>query len=400
MEAVGIHVFAGGFTAGVQKVFDVKHQLEVHNFGLETASQFCEPINCSAEDWPKIDGQFAYGNPRCTGFSTITSGYAGDTHGPCSRQTRDIHELCKYAAGKYDIIVWESVQQAYTTGRPLLDDIIRTHFVPNHYRIAHCFISSASFGNAQNRKRYFFVAYRDDRNFNISPPSLGLYQPCLYDAIWDLRDNKTTEFSARDEEYGFDSYLKLTPDEKSVVPILPHGYCLNAMGRFHVDQLPEKFQWMWKYRKSEMPFSMHGIYRIPWRCFSPTLHSSACRFIHPDHDRPLTVGECATIMGWEGFIPKGRQPVAQIAKGVVPQIGTWLAEQARDYLNDEWGDEDFESTYRAVDGEWVGGDSNGALEKVFDMTEYRSYNYQEDRFHDDAIQSGKRFVAQRKKWAS
>ena len=74
-------------------------------------------------------------------------------------------------------------------------------------------------------------------------------------------------------------------------------------------------------------------------------------------------------MGWD-MAPVGKNPIAEIAKGVVPAVGQWLAEQAELYLDDAWGDEDWESRYDNREGEWVGRDTTGELEKTFILTEY------------------------------
>lgn len=384
MKAVGVHVFAGGFTKGVQEVFEVDTQLETHGFGLDTASKMCgvECINSPAEEWPHIEASFCYGNPRCTGFSCITSGYGADTHGAWAKQTRDIHELCTYAVNRYPVICWESVQQAYTTGRELLDYLRDEIFVPNGYRIAHVFMTTASFGNAQHRKRYFFFAYKNDLKFNIEPPVLGNWQPTLYDAIWDVRDNECSERSlhTKDAEYDENSYTTLTKHEWELVPILPNGYCANRFAKYQWHRLPTKMKNEWLLRTSPMPFSMHCIQRLQWMVFCPTIHSSAGRWIHPQHHRPLTVGELARVMGWGDDIPVGPNPIGQIAKGVCPQAGTWLAQQAAHCLNDVWGGEDWESSYDDRTGQWVGQDTPNQVEKVFNLTRYYASAFSMDRF--------------------
>lgn len=378
-KAVGVHVFAGGFSMGVKRVMDVHAQLERGAFGRETVEQvvglpFVMADDKNTRSWPRISGQDAqlcYGNPRCTGFSTITSGYDETTHGPWAKQTCDIHELCEYAAGHYDVVVWESVQQAYKVGKPLVDHLVREHFRPRGYRIAHLFLNAASFGNMQMRRRYFFVAYRDDRNFNVTPPVITTRMPTTWDAIGHLRDRETHECETMGAniEYDFDSYVRLVPEEKDMVKRLWNSWNPNMIGRWVPDLLPEKWQRTWENRISDMPFSMHTIHRIGWLSPFPTIHSSTSRAIHPELDRPLTIGELATGMGWDD-IPRGRDPVPQIAKGIVPGVGEWLARQAVDYLDDAWGSEDFESTYDPVRCEWVGGDSTGKLEKTFDLTSY------------------------------
>ena len=383
-KAIGVHVFAGGFTHGVKRAFDVECQLESHGFGLETCEQvFDTPaVNRPNRDWPDLQADFIYGNPRCTGFSTITAGYGDACHGPWSKQTQDIHDLMGYAIGRADVIIWESVQQAFSVGRPLLDYLRDEVCKPNHYRVAHILMNASSFGNAQQRKRYFFVAYRDDRNFNIEPPQIGMTKPCTADWLWDLRERETraAQLWARGAEYDGDCYCDLTPDEWAAVPHLPNGWDLNAMGRYAIDLLPPKMQRTWRFRTSDMPFSMHGIVRTNWLTPFPTIHSSAARFIHPSHNRPVTLLELSTIMGWDGRIPVGYQPVAQIAKGVVPSAGEWLAKQAMYYLNGAWGDQDWESSYDPHKGEWVGRDTHGQHEKIFNLTRYTSHVFKREDY--------------------
>lgn len=395
--AVGVHVFAGGFTKGVSEVFDIACQLETHGFGLETAERTfgIETINEPEAKWPDIKADFCFGNPRCTGFSCITSGYSGDTHGPWAKQTKDIHDLCEYAVDRYDVICWESVQQAFTTGRPLLDYLRDEIFVPKHYRIAHIMLNAASFGNAQQRRRYFFVAYRNDRQFNIVPPEITPWYATTYDAIWDMRHRKTNPCKLWcDADYDADSYTQLTDDEWAIVPHLPYGYDTNALARKARHLLPEKYQVTWDYRLSDMPFSMHCPHRCAYQRPFSTIHSSAGRVIHPEHDRPVTVGELSRIMGWGDLIPHGKNPVAQIAKGVVPQAGTWIAMQALMYLNNKWGNEDWESSFNDVTAEWEGRDTKGAVEKYFDLTRYVGKQYDEDRF-DPEVQNIRRAVLER-----
>lgn len=389
-KAVGIHVFAGGFTAGVQAAgWDVGAQLETHNFGLDTARAMCgvECVNDKDAKWPAVEARMAFGNPRCTGFSTITSGYGDDTHGPWAKQTCDIHQMCKYAAGRYDIIVWESVQQAFSVGKPLLDYLRDEYFVPKNYRIAHVMINAATFGNAQQRKRYFFVAYRDCFKFNIDPPDISPYYPVLYDAIWEDRDRETHEADLHTKEYDYDedSYVRLTPDEKLIVPRLPNGWDVNTLGRYDYEALPETYKFKWQYRTSDLPFSLHSCVRTNWLRPCPTLHSSCVRFIHPWHHRPLTVRELCKVMGWPITKPEGPNPAAQIAKGIVPTVGTWLAQQAALCIEGAWGQEDWQSSYNARTGEWVGEDATGAVEKTFDMTSYVGKFFDEERYDVGAL---------------
>lgn len=374
MEAVGIHTFAGGFSHGVQHVFNVKTHLETHGFGIETAKALCDVnvINCPAAEWPDITGDFAFGNPRCTGFSTITSGYDARVHGPFAAATIDILEFVNYSTGRYPIFAWESVQQAYTVGRPLLDQLVE-QVAAKDYRVAHVFVNSASFGNAQHRKRYFFIAYHKSKNFNIDAPNLSDYQTTLFDAIYHLRDVESPT-------------TRLTPDEAEAIKNLPNGWNLNMLAAYGSHLLPQKMQDKWLLRESDMPFSLHCVTRLQWFCKCPTIHSSAGRFIHPEYDRPLTYLELATLAGWP-MVPVGQNPIAEIAKGVCPEVGKWVAEQAYHYLNDAWGSEDYESKFNHNTGVFDGRNCEGAIEKVFNITHYipqtvrTDYPYENFRQH-------------------
>ena len=399
LTAVGIHVFAGGFTRGVLDAgWKVPVQLEKHGFGLETTESMNGVPTINDANWPRVEGRVAFGNPRCTAFSTITSGdryVEGNTHGAWAKQTCDIHELCQYSAGHYDFVIWESVQQAYkASGREMVDFLIKEHFADKRYRVAHLFINAATFGNCQQRKRYFFVAYRDCYKFNVEPPPLpqGPYYPVLWDVIKESRNIEGRESRLRAGEYDEDCYTNLTEDEWAVVSKLPNGWSLQQMAQYDYDSLTPKFKRVWDERMSDLPFSLHGIVRLNWLRPCPTLHSSAGRFLHPRLHRPLTVGELSKIMGWPR-IPVGDRPVAQIAKGIVPAIGEWLTRQVELSINDHWGNDDWESSYDDSDHEWKGRDTTGQLEKTIDMTRYAGKLFDEGRYDDEALSGNRLDVA-------
>lgn len=388
MKAVGVHVFAGGFTMGVQRECDVITQLETHDFGGETARQFVPFLNAERwEDWPVIECEMVYGNPRCTSFSCITAGYDACTHGPWAKQTQDVHDLCAYGVKvAAPVIVWESVQQAFTVGRPLLDRLRDEVFVPAGYRIAHLFLNAASFGNAQRRRRYFFVAYSNDLRFNVEPPDLQPRATTVRDVLqhFTARNVRPAEFN-RCDEYDGDCYVKLNLDESSVVPHLSQGVSLNSFAREHEDLLEvvsPRYYETWMCRESGMPFSMHCIRRIRWNACSPTLWGACHRLIHPLFDRPLTVRELSALMGWR-ILPRGLKPAAQIAKGVVPAIGTWLAQQVRLCLDEAWGRDDWQATYNSRNGCWEGEYlRRDETEKTFNLTRYEP-PYDEEVRDDD-----------------
>jgi len=384
--ADGCHVFAGGFSFGVRERMHVPRQLEIHGLGRETVKSagidFIEVNHW--EDWPdpSSDAVMLFGNPRCTGFSCTTSGYGEAVHGPWSEPTEDIHQLCHYGVRhEYPLICWESVQQAMTVGRELLDHLRDVIFRPASYRVAHLMINAATFGNAQHRKRYFFMAYKDDRNFNIEAPRCVERHTTVADVIC------TKELMSREVSYSrfgkkstfdADTCMQRADFEEQMFRFLPPGFCLNQIAHFSPDvlpQCPEKIQYRWRTRTSDTPYSMHCIKRLNGDDFMPVISGSAGRYIHPILDRTLTLRELSLLMGWpSGITPVGDDPIGQIGKGICPEIGTWLAEQALLYVDDAWGKEDWESSYCDKTGHWVGHDySNDKIkppEKMFDLTTY------------------------------
>jgi len=286
--------------------------------------------------------------------------------------------------GQFPIIVLESVNQAYSTGRPLFAEVTQ-RAVTYGYRVAHVFINAATFGNCQQRKRYFYILYPRDKKFNISLPDISPYYPVLFDAIGGDMDRVTHPWDRVSDNYDADSYALLREDDRDAIPRLPTGWGLNTLAQYDFENCTARQKLKWTNRSSNMPFSMHCIYRTSWFRPCPTLQSSSTRLIHPWHDRPLTIGELAKIMGWGDKIPVGHDPCHQLAKGVCPEVGEWIAEQCLSCLNDEWDNTDDEvkewtTTYNARTGLFEGQDSSGMIEKVIDVSNYVGQQFSMDRY--------------------
>jgi len=381
-KAIGVHCFAGGFSGGVQQVFDVVGHLERYDFGLETSRRVwgVDPvISCDPREWARIDADMSFANCKCTAWSCTTAGYSADGHGIYAKQCEGTHDFLKYSIGYYPIIVLESVNQAYSTGKPLFD-VYTEHARLEGYRVAHVFVNGAMLGNAQQRRRYFYVLYPADKQFNVNVPKVSPYYPVLFDAIGDLRRRTTEPYDRRSAEYHRDSYPLLHADDQHVIPNLPTGWNLNTLAEYDSAAVTDKHRRKWAERYSNLPFSMHSVSRCSWLRPCPTLQSSSTRLIHPWHDRPFTVGELSTLMGWGDKIPVGHNPSAQLAKGVVPAVGEWIAEQCLACLDDDWGGEEWTTTYDWRTGQFQGEDSSGMLEKVIDVSSYVGQQFDIERY--------------------
>ena len=170
MRAVDVHGFGGGFTLGaVQAGWDLiaKKSREV-GFGVlntlanrqllgdQWESQAEEPEMWTAES----DVQMVFGNPPCAGFSTLSPKHF---RGVGSKINQCMWELVNYATKvKPDIVIFESVQQAYTQGLSLMHDLWRSleQGTGQEYHLTHVLHNNLSLGGASMRKRYYWVASR------------------------------------------------------------------------------------------------------------------------------------------------------------------------------------------------------------------------------------------------
>lgn len=143
--------------------------------------------------WEPFQAGYVCGTPPCSGFSLMNASKKGNKRGPDSPINSCMKDLAKYGArcigldGQKgaEFIAFESVQQAYSTGRELMQELraIIEAESGQKYDLTHVLMSGASVGNAQYRHRYYFVAHRV--SFQIAHPEP--HKVVTYrDAIGDL----------------------------------------------------------------------------------------------------------------------------------------------------------------------------------------------------------------------
>jgi site-specific DNA-cytosine methylase len=165
LRAVGAYVFAGGFSLGVREHFDVAAVLEENGYGAETAVRNLGlPTHVGPRNWPigeLLDGprvDFVYGNPPCAAWSPlgkrIQSGresWHSDERVECTRIHFNLLETLQPT-----VWAWESVPQAFTAGKPFVRELTaRAGQLGYHaYHVLHN--AKYIFGR-QQRKRFFCV---------------------------------------------------------------------------------------------------------------------------------------------------------------------------------------------------------------------------------------------------
>ncbi len=166
LTALGCHIYAGGFTCGLVRHFDVIGVFEDGGYGASTHRLNFPSIPVHiGKPWPveqyKNKVSFVATNPPCAIFSA-----AGirTTRGADAWRT-DPRKGCWYDCFQLvdDLTprAWclESVTQAYTTGRELVDEFTKLALIRG-YSVSHVLINAVYYGVPQKRKRFFLVLHR------------------------------------------------------------------------------------------------------------------------------------------------------------------------------------------------------------------------------------------------
>lgn len=206
MKAIDVHGFGGGFTLGVSQAgFELvaKKGREVGFGVLNTlANRHLLPGPWEVESdtpaqWVKEEANLVFGNPPCSGFSTLSPKHF---RGTSSSINDYMWELVRYAGRVApEIVIFESVQQAFTQGRPLMSALLaELNEISGHtYTLHHVLHNNASTGGASIRRRYFWVAARvpfgvegNATRYDYRTKELVRYElarvPSLHDVFVDL----------------------------------------------------------------------------------------------------------------------------------------------------------------------------------------------------------------------
>lgn len=317
-RALGASVFAGGFTQGVKKHFDVLHVLEETSYGVETArANHPEiPVTVGRPNWEAILDEYApatpadaldliYGNPPCAAWSSAgyTPGKGRDKWRTDDRINCTLRHFELLEKLRPRVWVTESVQSAFTAGREFFDQLcLRANALG--YDSTYLLHNAKWFGVPQNRKRLFFLCHRVPLRFealNWAPPTAA------EEALTELEE--PGEVPGRYEE--------------SLARLLPHV-------------LPgEKLQQTWE-RLNPGPWVLNERGQVPGRpsvmknrlkLNEPAYTFTGHAAVHPIETRFLSIEECAAICGFppEYWWPKKSSSYRLIARGVCPPVGEWLA---------------------------------------------------------------------------
>jgi site-specific DNA-cytosine methylase len=357
--------FAGGFTLGtVQAGFKLVGKRELKGaFGgpncLANRHLLGDDWELQEGDettWDPVDAEYIFGNPPCSGFSLMSR---SDFRGVDSPANKCMWSLVSYAARvRPYVIAFESVQQAYTGGRPLMQSLVQwlREATGLDYHLWHVKHNNLALGGCAERRRYFFVASRIP--FGVERPRLRS-TPTLWDAIGDLESSSVTwerqpyrtgpsrwATPLRDDSGSFDGHaIRITPEFRRAMDLLPiagpwaHRESISDVAkRYHnlTGTLPPS----WEYRREKLlnnDFHLGFHQLVRW---DPTKHARVITggalqlVLHPYLDRTLTHREAARIMGypdnWNVYsLRKYSQLQATWGKGIPCGSGRWLSSWVR-----------------------------------------------------------------------
>ncbi len=165
MRAIGVYVFAGGFSLGVRHFFDIiAHCEDPKPYGEEVIEANREEYwgDMPVIPWPKWDQtpgpvDFIYANPPCAPFSNnninsyIEGSWKSDPRIKCWQNVVDFAKKKKAF-----VVAMETVPQAYTKAPELVKATLESlqEEYPYVYLIFH---NIALMGSIQNRNRLFIV---------------------------------------------------------------------------------------------------------------------------------------------------------------------------------------------------------------------------------------------------
>ncbi|KKL13372.1 hypothetical protein LCGC14_2526410, partial [marine sediment metagenome] len=302
--ALGVYIFAGGFTCGVSDHFDVAAQLEEGNFGAATtrANFPTLPVFTKREEWPSVDRlrelspDLIYGNPPCAAWSA-----AGSTKGRGKDRWRtdprvDFHRNMVKTCLDVSPTVWafESVTQMLSHGKDLVDGFTETAQDAG-YSVTTLLTDGLNHGLAQRRRRAFFVAHKVELDWGDPQP--------VWKTVGDVLQGVEPWDYPREHE-----------NAHRLLPRLKQG------GRLR-DIFDEEYPPGTKGRPSFI------LRRLRWDEPSRSIAGNA-DYIHPLEDRMLAPNELAALCGypadyqWVGSLHGLYQ---QVGRAVLPNVASWLA---------------------------------------------------------------------------
>lgn len=366
--------FAGGFDLGmVQAGFEFVHKVEqAGGFGMGNclANRHLLGQSWTAQagdyrEWHAPHVDIIAANPPCSGFSPMTD---NKHRGMDSKINHCMWVLVEYAARvQPQILIMESVRQAFTGGRPLMQALRAKleELTGLRYGLYHVMQDAIELGGAARRPRYFMVLSRVP--FGVEYPVINR-RPLLRDVWSDLRGHAltwenqpyrrpATFWSARSRanQTTFDGHMNRrgTPIDRAMDLMAvanrnggwPAGWSIGRVAEHIYDttgNLPRSWEHMMPKLLTKTPRFHMGFASItrwdPDKAGRVIMGSALDMVLHPWEDRMITHREAARVMGFpDDWLIKPLRHQANLratwGKGISTQCGKWIGEWSRASLD-------------------------------------------------------------------
>lgn len=325
-NAVGANIFAGGFSVGVAKHFNVLAHLEHDDYGVEvTQANFKGlPVFEGVDAWPEKANKpvhFLYSNPPCAIWSL-----AGNRQGridwradPRLQRVRDIFALVERY--RPQVWCWESVCQAFERGRAFVEELA-TEAGKMGYAASYVLVDAQYLRAPMTRKRFFLVLHRVALDWEKHRPDFDapplLPRDVLKGVKPDLYDNpRVHQFANTEIGRQMQRVLKATP---------PGG---RLAGTFEELAAKGKLKAIKTDRGTTLGKPSFLAYRLdPDKVCGVLFGDKTFHHVEPRH---LALNELGALHGF----PKGYDWVSNrhrldVQRGVLPPVGEWLARVVAD----------------------------------------------------------------------
>lgn len=341
--------YAGAFaSAVVQEGFSIVGKVEqeddfgmaawMHNVSFFVRQQEFVHKSGDPAGWPVKRANVVFGNPPCSGFSVLTRSakwQEAGLSGVEARQNHCMYDLIDHGAKcQADVVIFESVQAAGTTGRTLMEELRRRleDRTTKAWHLTSVLMNAMSVGGWPDRRRFFFVA---SRKGPVDMPATAGYSRPLSECIGDLIDTVsidplspfsfvTTPKSQRHAMLAQFGWPQGMPCSQAYEIALAAGY--NGPPPDRSDRILNQFttaRWKWD---------------SPARVVTGGVMDTA---VHPLRPRCFTHAEIGRIMGFPpkydlaGIVKQRAKGRALYGKGIPAQSGRWVMEGVRRHLMNE-----------------------------------------------------------------
>ena len=365
-NAIGAHIYAGGFTVGVKKHFNVLAHLEHAAYGEEVIRLNYPDLPVYAggpEAWkPFLDSlprgkdrpRFIFANPPCAIWSGASAGRVTEWHeDPRLAFHHDIFDLL--GSVEPDVMAIESVPPIFTKGRAHVDDLI-TKAKTLGYSTTVVKHNAMWMGVAQKRGRIFLAFHRVDIDWALPNFEKAV---TVRQALRGV-PNRTKGYDTTIRSEKLLHLLEHTPPGGRVRAVFDSlGLGVETGERGQIIGRPS-------FLETRFPLDKVGPIVL------------AGKSIHPTEPRYMNQEELAAICS---FPPNYKWPARSygdisgfMSRGVMPRVGEWLAENVA----------------RAID---AGKRSNEQTATVYDVTgppgrEYELPSVSPSTYYDMKSSSG------------